>query len=219
MEFVLRVPYIQRRISCLVSKQYMKCMWNNFCIYTTIVSNRDIRFLSHFCDHLKILHISLDMSMAYHPQTDNQTKVTNRALGNMLWCLVGENILLWEARMCQAEFYHNYMTNRSSRFELFSVYFLVIHLTKHMFMIHGICMDDLIASPSSHHTTPRFKKNVTIDPSTEPSWFHRRPTKRNPTGERSKNIKQRNQSLLIWCRRWVRVTRIGSDLTNLKVDD
>ena len=94
---------------------------------TSIVSDRDTRFLSHFWRSLwKLLHTSLDMSTAYHPQTDGQTEVTNRALGNMLRCLVGENIKTWETRLCQAEFAHNHATNRSSGFSPFEIVYSLL---------------------------------------------------------------------------------------------
>jgi len=87
---------------------------------TSIVSDCDTRFLSHFWRSLwKMLHTSLDMSTAYHPQTDGQTEVTNRALGNMLRCLVRDNIRSWETRLCQAEFAHNHASNPSSSFSPF----------------------------------------------------------------------------------------------------
>lgn len=59
----------------------------------SIVSDRDSRFLSHFSRSLwRLLCTTLDMSSAYHPQSDGQTEVTNRTLGDMLRCLVIENI-------------------------------------------------------------------------------------------------------------------------------
>lgn len=88
----------------------------------SIVSDRETRFLGHFWRSLwKLLRTSLDMSSAYHPQTDGQTEVTNRALGNLLRCLVGDNIKSWDTKLCQAEFAHNHALNRSLGFSPFRV--------------------------------------------------------------------------------------------------
>ncbi|CAA7062472.1 unnamed protein product [Microthlaspi erraticum] len=93
----------------------------------SIVSDRDSRFLSHFWRSLwRLLRTSLDMSSAYHPQTDGQTEVTNRSLGDMLRCLVGDNIRSWDSVLCKAEFAHNHAVNRSTKFSPFRVVYGLI---------------------------------------------------------------------------------------------
>lgn len=81
----------------------------------SIVSDRDSRFFSHFWRLLwKLLRTSLAMSSAYHPQFNGQTGVTNSSLGDMLCCLIGDNIKSWDSVLCQAEFAHNHAINRST---------------------------------------------------------------------------------------------------------
>ncbi|XP_057520884.1 uncharacterized protein LOC130801134 [Amaranthus tricolor] len=59
----------------------------------TIVSDRD---------STKLL-----FSTAYHPQTDDQTEVTNRTLGTLLRVLVSKNLRDWDMKLCHAEFAYN----------------------------------------------------------------------------------------------------------------
>lgn len=66
------------------------------------------------------------MSSAYHPQSDGQTEVTNRSLGDMLRCLVVDNIKSWDSVLCKAEFAHNYAVNRSTKFSLFRVVYGIV---------------------------------------------------------------------------------------------
>ena len=93
----------------------------------SIVSDRDSRFLGHFWRSLwKQLGTSLDMSSAYHPQSDGQTEVISRSLGNLLRCLVGDAIRTWDGKLPQAEFAHNNSLNRSLGFYPFQVVYGII---------------------------------------------------------------------------------------------
>ena len=79
------------------------------------MSDRDTKFVGHFWRTLwKKLGTNLSFNFTYHPQTDGQTKVVNRSLGNILRCLVYENLKQWDLALAQAEFAYNASPNKST---------------------------------------------------------------------------------------------------------
>lgn len=60
-------------------------LFKTFGLPTSVVSDRDPRFLSAYWQQLyKLYGVQLKMSSAYHPQTDGQTEVANRIVATIL---------------------------------------------------------------------------------------------------------------------------------------
>ncbi|KAI5342226.1 hypothetical protein L3X38_010101 [Prunus dulcis] len=88
----------------------------------TIVSERDVRFMSYFWKTLwRMMSTKLQFSSAYHPQIDGQIEVVNRSSGNLLRCFVGEHIKSWDSVLPIAEFAYNYSVNRTTGMSPFEV--------------------------------------------------------------------------------------------------
>ncbi|GJW82986.1 putative reverse transcriptase domain-containing protein [Tanacetum coccineum] len=121
MDFVLGLPRTQRD-AVNVAQLLFRDVYRLHGLPSSIVSDRDTRFLSHFWRSLwKMMNTQLNFSSAYHPQTDGQTEVVNRSIGNLLRCLVGDHVKAWDQKLCQAEFAHNHAVNRSTGFSPFQV--------------------------------------------------------------------------------------------------
>ncbi|KAI4340766.1 hypothetical protein MLD38_025573 [Melastoma candidum] len=88
----------------------------------SIVSDRDVKFLSYFWKTLRHkLGTKLVFSTAYHPQTNGQTEVVNRTMVAILRTLVSKNQKDWDVKLAHAEFAYNRApssTTKSSPFEV-----------------------------------------------------------------------------------------------------
>ena len=81
----------------------------------TIVSDRDVKFLSYFWKTLwGKLGTRLLFSTSSHPQTDGQTEVTNRTLGTLLRAVIKKNLKSWEDALPHVEFAYNRTVHSST---------------------------------------------------------------------------------------------------------
>ena len=97
-----------------IAKLYFDEIVKLYGLPKTIVSDRDVRFMSYFWKTLwHLVGTKLKFSTAFHPQTDGQTEVVNRSLGNLLRCLVGEANRNWDSILPVAQLAYNSSVNRS----------------------------------------------------------------------------------------------------------
>jgi transposase InsO family protein len=88
----------------------------------SIVSDRDTRFTSSFWTSLfSLLNTSLDMSTAYHQQTDGQTERTNRTLEQYLRIYTSDDQDNWDTCLTEAEFAYNRAKSSSTGLSPFEV--------------------------------------------------------------------------------------------------
>ncbi|GBG65783.1 hypothetical protein CBR_g52375 [Chara braunii] len=77
----------------------------------SIISDRDPRFNSTFWRRLhEVYRSQLRFSSSYHPQTDGQTEVTNKTLGNILRKFVRDD-QQWDLHLAHAEIAYNHVVS------------------------------------------------------------------------------------------------------------
>nr|XP_043611631.1 uncharacterized protein LOC122583275 [Erigeron canadensis] len=96
----------------------------------TIMSDRDVKFLSYFRKTLwRLMGTRLMFSTSHHPQTNGQTEVTNRTIGILLKTLVKKTLKDWDLKLPHAEFAFNRAPNYSTNKSPFEICYGVNPLT------------------------------------------------------------------------------------------
>lgn len=83
-------------------------VWVHFVLLTSIVSDRDSRFLREFWTSLwKMMDTKLKRSMTFHPQTDGQIEVVNRTVVHLLRGYCGKHPKLWDEHLPYVQHSYN----------------------------------------------------------------------------------------------------------------
>ncbi|GJT32870.1 putative reverse transcriptase domain-containing protein [Tanacetum coccineum] len=104
-----------------LTRQYLKEVVSRHGVPVLIISDRDGRFKLHFWKSLnKVLGTRLDISTAYHPETDGQSDRTIQTLEDMLRACVLDFGKGWDRQLPLVEFSYNnsYHTSiKAAKFE------------------------------------------------------------------------------------------------------
>lgn len=105
-----------------VASLFLDMVCKHHGIPQSIISNRDPVFLSSFWrKHFRLSGTRLRMSIAYHPQTDDETKVINRILEQYLRSFVHSQPANWFRYLTLAEWSHNKSLYSGSSFTPFEI--------------------------------------------------------------------------------------------------
>ncbi|GJY05708.1 putative reverse transcriptase domain-containing protein [Tanacetum coccineum] len=102
------VPMRETDLMDKLARMYLKEVVTRHGIPVSIICDRDPRFTSNFWKSLQYaLGTSLDMSTAYHPQTDGQTERTIQTLEDMIRACAIEFGKCWVNHLSLVEFSYN----------------------------------------------------------------------------------------------------------------
>nr|GEY91487.1 hypothetical protein [Tanacetum cinerariifolium] len=110
MDFVTKFPKKSTETDSIenLTRQYLKEVVSRHGVPVSIIFDRENKFTSHFWQSLnKALGTQLDMSMAYHPQTDGQSERTIQTLKEMLRACVMDFGKGWDRHLPLVEFSYN----------------------------------------------------------------------------------------------------------------
>lgn len=103
-----------------LAQLFFKEIWRLHGMSSSLILDRDVRFTSKFWRELMNLSSThLNMSFAWHPQSDGQTERVNRVLEELLRCFVNSKQSDWQEQLAIAEFVYNRSKHSSTCYSPF----------------------------------------------------------------------------------------------------
>ena len=91
-----------------ITQLFFENMFKRFSLHDTLISDQGPQFASAFARELaRLLKYDIQLSTAYHPQTDGQTERANQELETYLCIFCTNNPSSWAQFLSSAEFHHN----------------------------------------------------------------------------------------------------------------
>ena len=118
-------------------------VWVHFGLPTSIVSDRDSRFIAKFWSSLwDLMDTNLKQSTTFHPQIDGQTKVVNRTTIHILRGYCSKHPKLWDEQLHYIQHAYNrakHSSTQTSPFEdLYRNTIKYINRHKHIYAVEII---------------------------------------------------------------------------------
>jgi hypothetical protein len=103
---------------------YFQHVWVHYGLPTSIVSDRDSRFVGNFWSNLwKMMDTKLKKSTAFHPQTDGQTEVVNRTIVHLLRGYCSKHPKFWDEHLHYIQRAYNWAKHSSTNTSPFEACF------------------------------------------------------------------------------------------------
>lgn len=120
----------------------------------TITFDHDVHVVSYFWKSLwALLGTKLHFSSTYHSQTNGQTEIVNRSLGNLLRCLICDHVTAWNHVLPTAKFLFNSAMNKTTGLNLFYI-ILIMQPNKPIDVL------PLLASSHTSKSTEAFARHI-----------------------------------------------------------
>jgi hypothetical protein len=103
---------------------FFQYVWVHFGLPTSIISDRDTRFLGDFWTSLwRMMDTKLKRSTTFHPQTDGQTEVVNRTMVHLLRGYCNKHPKLWDDQIPYIQHAYNRALHSSTQCSSFETCF------------------------------------------------------------------------------------------------